>query len=133
MTNESAGWAPWIQLLLVEYAGTKRTQEAIALLEKVYDGEDNDLMHRAAVRYLKHETFFPTVSAMRPYVDYEHETRPYMQARVTWASDEEMLRTEQRLGTMPPDDELHASYWPVVLKATGLEDELDEPLAQEGE
>lgn len=115
-----AGRLPvWLQLLAVEYASTKRSVDQQELLAAVYQGEDEELLRKAAIRYLKHEEFYPSVASFRPYVRYEHEVRPYLTVKATWPTDEELLAFEQEAGTMPPNEELHEP-WAVILQATGL-------------
>jgi hypothetical protein len=114
---ESTG-VSWLDDLIDEYP-TNRTVTAQLRLFRVFKQEGDATMVEAVTQYIRHESFFPRVSSLRPYVDAAKE-----RARVKPKADPAvMLAYEQAQGWMPPDDELHnaADWLAIIDKATAGE------------
>jgi hypothetical protein len=65
--------ATWLDDLLDEYPGTKRSDQAIARLARVFRGETAEIMQAAVDSYLLERRFFPLVADLAPYVAMARE------------------------------------------------------------
>lgn len=102
----------WLEELLDEYPGTKRTSKAMHRLGMVFGEVPNDVMLAAVYKYMREQTYFPSVSDLRPYVQVALEAQrgewPEMQIRFGKDEDEARLAWEQSLGLMPTRAEIEA-------------------------